>query len=323
MDRFLRSNAFLRVIALVMACILWLSVNAPNGGGTPAAGPVVRSFPYPVRVEVASDMTVSGIDNPTVMVEVVTDAVNVSNLTAQMLGVTVVADARGLSPGRHTLPLTVTGMPPVHYSINPPQVTVNLERRVSADVDVRVQVQGRPAAGSVVVQASADVQSAEVTGAQSAVSRVHHLAAVVTVDGMRASFTRQVELRPVTADGSPVAGVEVNPPSASVQVTMDPVVQRSFTALPVTVRNVSSGLRVAGLTPDVVDLTVTGPASAVDRLTPERLTVYVDAGGLGQGRHALNPKMDLPASIRIAGWSPTTVTVDLEPLASGNALGTP
>lgn len=401
MDRFLNSNAFLRVIALVMACVLWLSVNAPGNSGGVAGGPVVKSFPYPVRVQVSPDMTVTSIDNPTVMVEIVTDAVNVSSLTAQMLGVSVVADARGLSAGRHELRLAATGMPPVRYSIDPPVVTVSLEHKVVSVVDVQVTTTGKPASGYEAGPATADLQAAQVSGAQSAVAQVDHLEAAVPIDGAKAAVTRTVELKPVTASGAPVAGVEVNPPTGTVTVQIRPKsvtahlvpeirgspadgyavagvrfnpadvrlrlgedaaigidtvqvpvdvsgltrtttwtvhiplpagassadpsavtvtvevdksAQRTFHGLPMTVTHVPAGLRASAVTPATVDLTVTGPATVVDRMADSSLHAYVDASGLAEGTHTLTPKAEVPEWVRVSDWAPSAVQVQLQPV---------
>ncbi|GGJ00761.1 hypothetical protein GCM10010885_07450 [Alicyclobacillus cellulosilyticus] len=219
MDRLLHNDTFLRVLALVLACMLWLAVNGDSLRG---ASGVSEKFPFPIRVEVESDMVVTHVSPPSAVVVVSGDIANEPSFPAQMLGVAVVANARGLPPGTHRVRLAAVNMPPVTYTIQPAEVEVRIERRVMAERPVRFRVVGQPAAGYVAGYPKADTMVARLSGTRSAISAVAEVDAEIAVTGASADVTRLVTLVPVDARGTPVAGVDVSPPDVIVTVPIVP-----------------------------------------------------------------------------------------------------
>ncbi|MCL6594113.1 MAG: hypothetical protein K6T31_09070, partial [Alicyclobacillus sp.] len=272
MDRLLHNNVVLRVIALVLSCILWLAVNTGSGG--PDTSGYVKPFTYSVRVEVPSGMVATSVDVQTATVEVQTDAFHAAALAAQMMNVSVVADARGLGPGRHAVPLVALNMPAVAYTLQPAAVNVVLEPLSSAEKPVVVTLSGKPAGGYATGTPQPAAPEVTVSGPQSRVASVARVMAVVSVDGATQTVNSAASLRAVDNNGQPVSGVEVNPASLRVTVPVQAVGTSVHATVQITGRP-AAGWAVAGVDISPQNLTATGTAAA----TLKSLDIPVDVSG--------------------------------------------
>ena len=268
----------LRIVAVILACILWFTVNAPSptsqAGQTAAS---VKDFPYAVQVNTQPDMMVTVIDHPTVVVEIRGGLLNNSSLPSEMMGVQVVADARGLGPGTHAVSLKAVGMPPVAYTILPQTVEVTLEKKVTASKPVQIHVTGTPAQGYQVAQVQPDVQAVQVSGVSSVVQRVAAVMADISVSGAKSTVSHTLTLEPVDKNGLPVSGVEVDPVNVTAVVRIEPP-QMKVRLAPEVLGSPAPGYAVSGLS--VGQQTVNVTASPDVTATLSQVTLPVDVSGL-------------------------------------------
>lgn len=92
------------------------------------------------------------------------------------------------------------------------------------------------------------------------------------------------------------------------------VVDTQFDNVAVEVRNLGSGLRVAG-DGVTVQAVLTAQQLYSRRVTAEKLGLYVDASGLGAGTHELTIRSDLPATadeVEKVTTTPQTISITLE-----------
>lgn len=313
MDRFFNNNLVLRIVAIVLACILWFTVNAPQTAQNPgqsASG--VKDFPYAVHVNLPQDMMVTEIDHPTVVIEVKGNLVNTSSLPSAMMGVEVVADATGLSPGKHALTLKALNMPAAEYSIIPQTVNVTLEKKVTASKPVQIHVSGTPAKGYQVGQVQPDVDTVQVSGVSSAVSRVVAVTADISVKGAKTTVSHTLTLQPVDKNGNAVTGVEVDPINVTTVVHIEPP-QVGINLTPEIFGTPAPGYAVSGISLAQASVNVTAPPDVTAKLT--NINLPVDVSGLKS-----TTTLDVPI-VPQAGWThvdPGTVqvTVDIAKSAS-------
>lgn len=100
--------------------------------------------------------------------------------------------------------------------------------------------------------------------------------------------------------------------TVQVQVAISPI-QTSVTLLnqPITVVGLPEGL-VAQISPDTVDVIISGPLPVLDVLTPQDITVIVDVTGLNAGVHQLVPKPQvLVENVLVESILPGTMEVIL------------
>lgn len=219
MDRFLRNNNALRILALVIACILWLAVHAPQNGGASNSTGVTQTYPLPVHVEVGPGMVLTSAE-PTATVKVTTSLLHVASLPADMLKAELVANAQGLKTGSQTINVAAVNMPDnvKSYAVDPPTVTVVLEKKVEEQRSVDLQIQGNPQSGYSLGDFQPGTQSVNVSGAKSAVKSVTHVVGNVDISGLNETTTKIISLEAVDSLGKPVSNVTIAPSSLSVTV---------------------------------------------------------------------------------------------------------
>ncbi|MCS6908280.1 MAG: CdaR family protein [Anaerolineales bacterium] len=93
--------------------------------------------------------------------------------------------------------------------------------------------------------------------------------------------------------------------------------------LPLDIVGLSPGLG-ATLSPDQVDVLLSGPIPVLKNLKASNLRVIVDLSGLGAGEYQISPRVDLvPESVKVASILPENVSVVLAPVPSGTATPSP
>lgn len=126
MDRFLYNNTVLRIIALVLACVIWLGVNAPANTNQSITA-MDQPFPYVITVQTPPGLTVTSVSPQIANVIVTGTSTSLANLSSEMDRVQVVADVRELTTGVRTVRLKVLHMPPVAHIVQPETVSVVLK----------------------------------------------------------------------------------------------------------------------------------------------------------------------------------------------------
>jgi len=102
--------------------------------------------------------------------------------------------------------------------------------------------------------------------------------------------------------------------TVQVAVGISPI-QTSLTLLdqPINVIGLTEGLAVQ-ISPQTVDVIVSGPLPVLDALTPQDVSVTVDVTGLEQGSHQLTPVVDvLVDNVLVESILPGTIEVVLSP----------
>jgi YbbR domain-containing protein len=295
-DRLLRNNTVLRLLALVLACILWFSVTA-GGGSAPVTGGITQRFPFPVHVLVDADEVATSVDTTTAEVVVTGDAVSLTSLPGQMANVELVADARGYGPGQHQVRITAHGMPPISYTIQPATVTVVIEPKVTATKRVEVTLSGQPATGYRAGVPSVEPAQVQVFGPKAAVQAVDRVAATLSIAGASHTVTQTVGLVALDSAGSPVPGVTLSLSRVTIVVPVQPP-QVTLRVEPTLSGQPADGWAVAGV-----------------RVEPAVATVY--------GVPVDGSWTQVAAPVDVNGWSSTrTVQVPLR-LAPGMTKADP
>ncbi|RIV24567.1 hypothetical protein D2Q93_06890 [Alicyclobacillaceae bacterium I2511] len=311
MNRLLNNNLVLRVIALVLSIIIWLTVNSQGAGNAGVSG-VSTPFVNPVQVTVGNNMVVTGIAPSRVTLTVTSPAIDMGTLPAQMMNVVVSVDARGLAPGTHQLPVQVRNMPPFHFTVDPSAVTVQVDEKVSSVKPVQVRVTGSPAQGHPLGTASSDLTSVQVTGAQSLVNQVTAVIATVSSNGLTKTTNKVASLIPVNAQGQTVGDVSVVPNSVTVTIPIDPP-QITLPLQPQLSGTPAPGFAVSGLTVSPQKVSVSGSTQVLAGLTS--IPAGISVSGL-RNSQTFHLTLLQPKGVKSLRPSQATVQVQVQPSAS-------
>ncbi|WAH37431.1 CdaR family protein [Alicyclobacillus dauci] len=319
MDRFLRNNNVLRILALVLACIIWLAVHAPTdaSASTPqqqSGMTLTQDYQFAIHVESGDDVVVASMDQSTATVKVTAGYLRIPSLPADMLKVQLVANAQGLGPGTQTLNIAAVGMPNdvKRYTIVPQTVTVVLEKKVHVQKPIDVQVKGTPAQGYSLGSFKLNTESVDVSGANSLVQSVAQVVGTLDVTGMKDSGTKIVNLTPVDVHGNPVQNVDLAPSTISVDVPIQ-TSEEKVKLQPEVTGSPAPGYAVSGVTLDNQDVSEAGLAQS--DLPANGLNVPIDVTGLSQTKTLTVPVPLLQGMTKV---TPDTVsaTVTIEPSAT-------
>ncbi|HHW09684.1 MAG TPA: hypothetical protein GXX29_06905 [Firmicutes bacterium] len=198
----------LRLLALLLAIALWFVATGERSnleGGFEER--VVKAAVNVVGVD--GDLAVTAKPEPV--------EVRLRLPKGTVLGeVEAKADMTGRRQGEHSVPVTV--VPPLRGSIlavEPPTVTVKLEKNVSLKYAVETAVIGIPAGVPILVQ-DPEPATATLIGPESKMVKVARVMA--TVIYRPGNFTNTVEIRAFDASGREVTDLVVSPDKARVTV---------------------------------------------------------------------------------------------------------
>lgn len=220
MEKFLRSNIFVQLIAVFMAVILWLFVTGDKITRTTPQREIHRDVPLAVE-NLSPDYIV--IDMPA-SVDVTLEGLpdDFAELTLQEIEAFV--DLSGKGSGNHLV--RVEGRPPRGLDLvmlEPEQVRVSLEAYLSEDFEIEVNLIGEPADGWELVEYSVIPETVLVGAPETIFERVDRLVLVIDISGMR--LIESVELTPIAYDeeGNRVNNLVMDPSLITVRFEFERV----------------------------------------------------------------------------------------------------
>jgi YbbR domain-containing protein len=96
----------------------------------------------------------------------------------------------------------------------------------------------------------------------------------------------------------------------------------TLSSLPVQVQNLPIALQ-AVLSPETVDVIISGPLPLLDRLTAENLTVFLDLTGTGEGTYQFAPRVSISiAELRAESILPSSIEVVVKPRSTATPTPT-
>jgi len=271
------ANAGLKLIAFVLAVILYGHVF------TSQENELVLDLPLALR-GVPEGLTWSGDLDEEARVRFRGLGVDLLKLRARLERARVQVDVSEARPGHYQRPIVTDDVvlpPDLRVQplevVAPREIFLEFDRLLLERLPVVPRVTGRVAAGYTVHGRTVLEPDSVVVRGAAALLRGLEQVATETIDLTGASdvVTRRVGL-------ALREGLRAVPPEVTVRVTIEEVVSRTFTELPVEVLR-SRGVELRELEPRTGMVVVSGPASVVESLTAGELSASIDARGLPPG----------------------------------------
>ena len=199
------------MLALVLALVLWFFVKSTVAPVRNVDVGIRRLTALPIEVRNRPvDLDFARIPSGTVSLNVRGSTEALDQLT---LGdVLAYVDLRGLGEGTHQMSIRVDVPAGVEVtSATPPRLEVVLERIISTQTSLVLDLRGEPEEGFFAPPGQVEPATVMLTGGRSAVTRVAPFVIVVDVDGFDRSVTSTLALQPLDSQGQVVPGVEVSP----------------------------------------------------------------------------------------------------------------
>ena len=199
-------------------------------------------------------------------------------------------------------------------------VKVQVEQRVGyKDVSIKTTLKGAPAPGYWVSNIVVNPSTVTIVGNPDILSKIPGFVETVPVDVSNA--TAEINKR---ATLSLPEGVSVlNNEGAIVQVSITPLLGGQTVRRKVSLQGLKRG-QTATISPDSVEVILSGPLPNLQNLAADDVQVIVDAAGLAAGVYQLKPRVPVvPSALRVQNIVPDTVQVGITDLSTPTVVPTP
>lgn len=213
------------------------------------------------------------------------------------------------------------GQPVSGVEISPPMATVRMDVSLLAefrDVTIRADVPGAPASGYWVSRVTVEPATVTVQGRPEIIRQMPSVVSTAPVDvtGVKESFSRRVTLR--LPEGVTVYSADTSGHTVLVRVEVSPVIGGKTVQPKVQWLGLRSG-NVVHISPDTIDVILSGPMPELQALQIEDVRVVVNLFGLDPGRYQLKPTVQLPdgSNLKVERFAPEAVEVTITSTARG------
>ncbi|VBB04887.1 Hypothetical protein LUCI_0093 [Lucifera butyrica] len=260
MDRIPGKNITAKILALILATVLWLYVmneqNPPIEAGFTAmletrnadGGYIVTNAPDAIQVKVRGPRSI------------------IAGLQAR--DIRAYLDIRGLGEGKHTVKVHASVPASLELvEVNPDTVSVTIEKAINKQLPVEVSLSGTPADSLVVGKAVANPQQVTVEGPKSLVNEAQRVVAPVDLTGKNGDFDVSVPLRILGRDGKEIKGLTLYPGQVSVSLNLMKGVNKKILDIKTIVfGNLTPGVTLKRIITEPDKIEVSGPNDVLDKL---------------------------------------------------------
>jgi YbbR domain-containing protein len=293
-------NLGLKVVALVLGTLLWMTVSGQQADRRISGVPVVYHN-KPAGLEITEqtstvDIQVRGLDSQlrTILPR---DFEARVDLTSGHPG----AQSFRIRTDQVTSPLGVEVT-----QVDPGEILTVLEEAGTSTVPVVPLIDGTPAPGYVVSEMHVEPPTVTIIGPQRRVAGASSATTDrVSIQDASATVTQNVSV------GVPDAVLRLrDSTTARVTVRIEQAGERTFPNARVMLRNIEPGLR-AEPTPGIVSVQMRGAEPLLARLDAAAVVAYVDVTGLGRGMHEVPVLVDPRGTLTVTSVRPAQITVTI------------
>ncbi|WP_226585662.1 YbbR-like domain-containing protein [Halobacillus litoralis] len=316
MDNWFKSVWFIRIISLMLAVLLWVTVNVDNNmdsdslffNETSSDMEVLENIPLEIRFD-SEEYVVSGIPQD-VSVTVEGPAGSVAPVARQK-NFTVYADLNGLGPGTHEVSLQHSGITnQLAVTLEPKMIEVEIEEKMTEAFDVNIDYFNEADLDDTLElgEPEAEPSQVSITGASSVMERVASVKAIIDVGSENQTIEQQEAPVKVYDNQGNELNVLVDPTTVNVTV---PIIKRSKD-IPVTLAprgGTPEGVLIESVTTEVNNVAVRGSKDVLDKIN-EPIEVPIDVTQVTEDQ-TLEVDVPLPEGVNSVDPETIEVTIDV------------
>ncbi|MDI2585728.1 CdaR family protein [Psychrobacillus sp. NEAU-3TGS] len=312
MDKMMGNPWFLRIIALVLAILLFVSVKSDmeknNMNTTSTSVEVLRDVPVEVYYD-DENSVVTGVPE-TVTVNIEGPSQQVFS-TKVMKDYKVFIDLRNVTFGEHRVEFSTENFSDkLKVRIEPVNVNVVIEERVSQEFNVDLDMNESLLAENYIVKSyDMEPKKVVVTGAKSIIDSIGYVKATIVRDqGINKSFEQEASIRVLDADLNKL-DVTVEPKTTQVKVNVEEY-SKEVPVVLVPKGVPKEGVKINKLSTDVKNIRLYGPRTVLDKMG--QLQVDVDVSKL-EDTSSFDLKLAIPDGVTRLSLDKIKITADVTP----------
>ena len=303
----LLDNLWLKLGAILLACLLWLHASTDKL--------YEYTFDYNLKMVNLSPELILAEPLPAFA------RVKVYGKGKELLKLllskekSLMIDAQKFSSGEIELPLRkeIVSIPEgLNLSVvdiaSPKALMINLQKLEEKKVPVISQLRFFPQEGYFQKgKVKFTPQEIKLTGPEENVDKTNYiLSQEKEFQDLKKSFSGTIDLLP-----PPFFNVRFSPQMVDFSVEIKKGEKRMLENLPVKLINLPPG-RKALLDPRTTNLEILGEKETLDELTPERIKINIDCSGLKNGKVRVSPQIQLPEDIILVRAEPDSFNVEIK-----------
>ncbi len=264
MEKLLEKDMVIRILALVIASLLWLQASSEQ---SPFMEKTLNDVP--VRLQnVEEGYTVVGEVEPVAVDVTISGSQNlIAGIASRDLNVYV--DLSDKEDGTHTLP--IRAMEPTGIQVTeiaPLEANVTVEEIVRKEFTVSIIQQGLPSLGYSIGNVTFEPEEVSIEGAKSIIESIKNAAVVVDVNNVTDSFERNVPVNVFDESGSVVQDVNVIPQTVTVSIeVVQAQVEKEVSVKPSLVGEPAEGYRIIEIDLEPRVVLITGSEEIIDEIS--------------------------------------------------------
>ncbi|QPA31103.1 CdaR family protein [Thermaerobacillus caldiproteolyticus] len=318
MDKLMNNHWFMKIFSLLLAIMLYMSVNIEEK--ETKSGAITRNSVGQTDIETITNVpVVTYYDEENLVVSGIPKTVNVTlegpasilKPTALQRDFEIYVDLTNLELGTHTVPIKYKNISDkLNVKIQPATATVTIHEKVSKDfpVDVDFIHQNKVATGYSVEQPIVKPNMVTITGAKELVDRVALVKARVNLEGAKETIEQESKVTVYDNEGR-VLNLEVDP--SVVEVTV-PVTSPSK-SVPLKINRIGilkKGLSIVKIETVPNQVTIFGPKEKIDRIE------FIDGITINLGEitkdTTLEMKVPLPEGVKSVDPSKVKINIQVQ-----------
>ncbi|GGA49888.1 CdaR family protein [Psychrobacillus lasiicapitis] len=312
MDKMMGNPWFLRIIALVLAILLFVSVKSDmeknNMNTTSTSVETLHDVPVEVYYD-DENSVVTGVPE-TVTVNIEGPSQQVFS-TKVMKDYKVFIDLREVTFGKHKVNFSTENFSDkLKVRIDPVSVDVVIEERVSQEFNVDLDMNESLLAENYIVKSyDMEPKKVVVTGAKSIIDSIGYVKATIVRDqGINKSFEQEASIRVLDADLNKL-DVIVEPKTTQVKVNVEEY-SKEVPIVLVPKGVPKEGVKINKLSTDVKNIRLYGPRTVLDKIG--QLQVDVDVSKL-ENTSSFDLKLAVPDGVTRLSLDKIKITADVTP----------
>ncbi|MCI3918649.1 CdaR family protein [Paenibacillus sp. TRM 82003] len=269
MDNWLRNNMVIRIVAVLLAVVLWVVIRLDmQTTKSPAQATTVSQTNSNVEINVVGldedRFTLLSVEPRRVSLTIIGTVSALRKVNIEQ-DYQVTLDLSDALPGETLMPLRYSGFPSnVEVVLDPPNVLVSLDEKQRKEVPVTINTIGSPADGFTAGEPIVQPNRVNVVVESSLADEVASVVGLIDIDGATESVKQQVKLAALNANGTEL-DLEIAPAVVDVEVP----ITSPFKTMPLQVQLEGSsppGYAVSAVQQSASEVTVYAPQAYLNSL---------------------------------------------------------